>query len=202
MILFLNRETIQSPPGVLFLHLFSQVLLFTDFSQDFDINSFNAITGQRVAEGGTMNNTVSKTVSPLLVCVVSFMFNQAYAVAHPYEFHADSKMQLQSYGPVDDAYGYMYVETDIEGNGTITVMFSNASEVDLARFNAHVKFLDAGGAVIGEEYFDCWIDREGLREAIECKLSRPLAHSGFDSIQVDFFLSDVTDAISVSEIRF
>ncbi len=149
-----------------------------------------------------MSNKVSKTVSPLLVCVFSFMFSQAYAVAHPYEFHANAKMQLQSYGPVDDAYGYMYVETDIEGNGTITVMFSNASEVDLARFNAHVKFLDVAGEVIGEEYFDCWIDREGMREAIECKLSRPLAHSGFDSIQVDFYLSDLPDGSSVTRAEF
>ena len=149
-----------------------------------------------------MKKQVFKAVSPLLVCACSFMFNQAYAVAHPFEFHADAKMQLQSYGPVDDAYGYMYVETDLEGNGTITVMFSNASEVDLARFNAHVKFLDQAGAVVGEEYFDCWIDREGMREAIECKLSRPLAHSGFDSIQVDFYLSDLPEGSSASSAVF
>lgn len=149
-----------------------------------------------------MKKQVSKAVSPLLVCVCSIMFNQAYAVAHPYEYHADAKMQLQSYGPVDDAYGYMYVETDINGNGTITVMFSNASDVDLARFNAHVKFLDVAGAVIGEEYFDCWIDREGMREAIECKLSRPLAHTGFDSIQVDFYLSDLPAGSSATSAVF
>lgn len=141
-----------------------------------------------------MKKQVSKGVAPLLVCVCWFMFNQAYAVPHPWEFHADAKMQLQSYGPVDDAYGFMYVETETDGKGTITVMFSNASAVDLARFNARVKFLDAGGALLGEEYFDCWIDSAGFREAIECKLSRPLAHSGFDSIEVDFYLSDVPAA--------
>ena len=97
----------------------------------------------------------------------------------------------KSHGPVDNAYGYMYIETDVNGDGVITVMFSNASEVDLARFNARVKFLDESGAVVGEEYFDCWIDAEGYREAIECKLSRPLTHSGFESIEVDFYLTDV-----------
>ncbi len=138
-----------------------------------------------------MKNQAVQIVSPLFISVFSFVFNQAYAVSHPYEFHADAKMQLQSYGPVDDAYGYMYIETDIDGNGSITVMFSNASEVDIARFNARVKFIDTAGSIIGEEHFDCWIDREGIHEAIECKLIRPLSHSGFDSIQVDFYLSDL-----------
>ncbi len=135
----------------------------------------------------------------MLVTAISFMFNQAYAVAHPYEFHADAKMQLQSHGPVDNAYGYMYIETDIQGKGTITVMFSNASEVEMARFNARIKFLDGSGAVIDEENFSCWIDAEGYSEAIECKVSRPLEHTEFDSIQVDFYLSDVVDGLSVSE---
>lgn len=142
-----------------------------------------------------MKKQVSTGISLLLACVCPFLFNPAYAVAHPYEFHADARMQLQSYGAVDEAYGYMYVETETDGNGTITVMFSNASEVDLARFNARVKFLDARGALLGEEYFDCWIDSAGFREAVECKLSRPLALPGFDSIEVDFFLSDVPDAV-------
>ncbi len=149
-----------------------------------------------------MKKQVSKAVSPLLVCVCSFMFNQAYAVAHPYEFHADAKMQLQSHGPVDNAYGYMTIETDMQGRGTITVMFSNASEVQMARFNARVRFLDVSGAVIDEENFGCWIDAEGYSEAIECKVSRPLAQSGFDSIQVDFYLSDLPDASSASSAVF
>ena len=146
-----------------------------------------------------MKNPALQIVSPLLISVFSFVCNQAYAVSHPYEFHADAKMQMQSHGPVDNAYGYMFIETDIDGNGSITVMFSNASEVDFARFNARVKFLDTAGALIGEEYFDCWIDREDVNEAIECRLTRPLSHSSFDSVQVDFYLSDIVDGMSLTE---
>lgn len=141
-----------------------------------------------------MKNTLAKTLPPLMITACSFVFNQAYALAHPWDFQADARMQLQNHGPVEDAYGLVYLETDGNGDGMITVMFSNASEVDLARFNARLKFLDARGALLGEEHFDCLIDSAGFREAIECKLSRPLAHNGFDSIQVDFYLSDVPDA--------
>lgn len=138
-----------------------------------------------------MKNTLSKTLPPLLISACSFVFNQAHALAHPWEFQADARMQLPDYGPVADAYGLLYLETDASGNGNITVMFSNASEVGLARFNARVKFLGTQGVLLGEEYFDCLIDSAGFREAIECKLSRPLAHRGFDSIEVDFYLSDL-----------
>lgn len=134
---------------------------------------------------------MKQQLAKALICVCAFVFSHVHAVAQAYEYHADARMQLPSHGPVDDAYGYLYVETDADGNGTITAMFSNASEVGMARFNAHVKFLDPAGAVVGEELFACWIDREGMLEAIECKLSRPLAHSGFESIKVDFYLSDL-----------
>ena len=69
-----------------------------------------------------MKHPVAKILPPLLITACSFIFNQAYAVAHPYEFHADSKMQLQSYGPVDNAYGYMYVETDTNGEHTLDLV--------------------------------------------------------------------------------
>ena len=111
-------------------------------------------------------------------------------------------MQLQNHGPVDNAYGYMYIETDLQGRGVITVMFSNASEVSMARFNARIRFLNQSGAVIDEENLGCWIDAEGYGEAIECKVSRPLEHTEFDSIEVDFYLSDVVDGMSVSENRY
>jgi hypothetical protein len=112
------------------------------------------------------------------------------AASQPFEFHADGKMVHAQRGPVDRAYGYMNVLTDSEGNGTINVMFSNGSGQDLAQFNARVKFLDTMGAIIREEYFDCWMDAEGLREAIECKVTKPLSVTNFDSIAVDFYLSE------------
>ena len=115
---------------------------------------------------------------------------QVYAVAHPYDFHADARMVHQNLGPVEKAYGYMNVVTDTNGNGIINVMFSNGSQLNWARFNARVKFLDAAGVVIKQEYFDHRIAAAGNEGANERKVSKPLAVSDFDSIQVDFYLTD------------
>lgn len=129
------------------------------------------------------------TVTSLLLAALIFSLPLA-AAPHPFEFHADGRMVHAQYGPVDRAYGYMNVVTDGAGNGTINVMFSNGSGRDLAQFNARVKFIDTAGAVIREEHFDCWMDAEGLREAIECKVTKPLSAANFDSIEVDFYLSE------------
>ena len=37
------------------------------------------------------------------------------------------------------------------------------------------------------------LDAEGLDEAIECKITKPLTLSGFNSIEVDFFLSEANE---------
>lgn len=102
-------------------------------------------------------------------------------------------MQHDQFGPIEQAYGYMNVITDDNGSGTISVMFSNGSGLDLAQFNARVKFLDAAGAIVKEEYFDCWMDAEGLQEAIECKVTKPLSLSNFNSVEVDFYLSEIDE---------
>lgn len=117
----------------------------------------------------------------------------AGAASQPFEYHADARMQHARLGPVEQAYGYMHVVTDASGNGSINVMFFNGSGLDLPLFNAHVRFLGAGGRLVGEEHFDCWLDAEGLDEAIECKVTKPLSLSDFESIEVDFYLSDVDD---------
>jgi len=118
---------------------------------------------------------------------------QAAAAAQPFEFHADATMVHERIGPVENAYGYMNVITDGKGTGTINVMFSNGSELARAQFNARVKFLGAGGKLLREENFDCWIDAEGLREPGECKVSHPLTVRGFESVQVDFYLTDIPE---------
>ena len=124
--------------------------------------------------------------APMLMIASS----QVHAVAHPFEFHADARMAHQEQGPVDKAYGYMNVITDKHGNGSINVMFSNASHVNEAGFNASVKFIGTAGAVVREESFNCWMDSTGIEGAIECKISKPLMTSTFESIQVDFYLSE------------
>lgn len=119
--------------------------------------------------------------------------SQAAEATHPFEFHADATMVHERMGPIEHAYGYMNVITDGDGIGTINVMFSNGSELERAQFNARVKFLNARGKVLQERSFDCWIDAEGLREPGECKVSQPLTVRGFDSVEVDFYLTEIPE---------
>jgi len=137
-----------------------------------------------------MNKTLLKIASICLVPLCLLGSRQAFAVAHPYDFHADARMVHQNLGPVEKAYGYMNVVTDTDGQGIINVMFSNGSQLNGARFNARVKFLDAAGAIIKEEVFDHRIGAAGNEGAIERKVTKPLALSNFESIQVDFYLTD------------
>ena len=137
-----------------------------------------------------MNKTLLKIASICLVPLFLLGSRQAFAAAHPYDFHADASMVHQNLGPVDKAYGYMNVITNASGQGIINVMFSNGSRLHSARFNARVIFLDATGAVIKEEYFDHRIAAAKNGDAIERKVSKPLAVSNFESIQVDFYLTD------------
>ena len=140
-----------------------------------------------------MNIQTSSLVAALLLPLALLGSKTAGAAPHPFEFHADARMQHELYGPIEQAYGYMNVVTDENGNGSINVMFSNGSGLDLAQFNARVKFLDSAGAIIREEYFDCWMDAEGLQEAIECKVTKPLSLSNFDAVEVDFYLSEIDE---------
>jgi hypothetical protein len=137
-----------------------------------------------------MNKTMIKIASICLLPLSLLGSRQVFAAAHAYNFHADARMVHQDLGPVEKAYGYMNVVTDTDGSGIINVMFSNGSQLDWARFNARVKFLNAVGSVIKEENFDHRIGAAGNQGAIERKVSKPLAVSDFDSIQVDFYLTD------------
>ncbi len=138
-------------------------------------------------------NRLSILIAGILLALASLIGNSASAVSHPYDFHTDAKMVHKSYGPVDKAYGYMNVITNDRGNGVINVMFSNGSSLNLARFNARVVFLSASGSVIKEEHFGHRISAAGYSGAVERKVSKPLTVSNFDSIRVDFYLSDIPE---------
>ncbi|MCP4187880.1 MAG: hypothetical protein GY763_09805 [Gammaproteobacteria bacterium] len=140
-----------------------------------------------------MNLLIQKVASGLLIIIPALASTPVWAVSHPYDFHADARMVYENNDPVDKAYGYMNVITDNSGKGFINVMFSNGSSINLARFNARVKFLNAAGSVIKEEYFAHRISAAMTSGAIERKVTKPLPVSNFDSIQVDFFLSEVPD---------
>ena len=131
-----------------------------------------------------------KAALPLLVSL--FASQAAFAIGHPYEFAVDARMANHGSDAVTKTYGYMTLVTDSEGNGTIDVMFSNGNSRHSALFNARVKFLNAAGAVIREEYFNHWLGAAEFDEAIEGKVSKPLPLADFESIQVEFFLSDIS----------
>ena len=147
-----------------------------------------------------MNKTLFKIASICLVPLSLLGSRQALAVSHPYAFHADAKMVEQNIGPVEKAYGYMNVVTDTSGKGIINVMFSNGSRLNWVRFNARVKFLNAAGVIVKEEYFDHRIAAAGNEGAVERKVSKPLSVSDFDSIQVEFYLSDLPDTAATPAI--
>ena len=127
-----------------------------------------------------------------LALVLMMVLPSAHArvVIHPFEFHADAKMGYWEQGPLDHAYGYMNLLTDEEGRGLINVMFSNAGHLDNAVFNARVRFLDTRGLVIRQERFNCRMDSTGVEGPAECLVSKPLATTDFQSIEVDFYLSE------------
>jgi hypothetical protein len=142
-----------------------------------------------------MNKAGSKIysilLSSLLLSLPLFACGQAAAGSANYEYHLNASMQHASTGSVKDAYGYVYVVTDKKGHGVIRVMFSNGTQLDNARFNARVKFLDEDGTLIREEYFERRIEAAGFDGAAERSLSKLVDLSEFAAVKVDFFLSDI-----------
>jgi len=130
----------------------------------------------------------------LMITVSAFVLHPAQAASRTTEFHEFARMAHESFGRIDETYGYVYVTTDGGGAGTISVMFSNGSRLNWAKFNARVKFLDTSGAVIKEEYFNQRIAAADFEGAAEGKISKPLTFANFDSIQVDFYLSDIPES--------
>jgi len=138
-----------------------------------------------------MNEMRRKINALLLLPLLLLTCGQAAAVGNNYEYHADARMQHASQGTVKDAYGMVYVVTDKKGHGVIQVMFSNGTSLDHARFNASVKFIDAGGATVREEHFERRIEAAGFHGAAERRLTRLVDLAEFASVRVDFFLSDI-----------
>ena len=136
-------------------------------------------------------NIIKLTLAmPVLLALLASQ--PASAVGYPFEFTTDARMTYRSETAIENAYGFMTVVTDKNGDGTINVMFSNGSRSTSARFNARVKFLDDSGAVIREEYFDHWLGAAEFDETIEGKVTKTMTSSNFESIEVDFYLSNVS----------
>lgn len=140
-----------------------------------------------------MNKYTMNIAAALFVSGLAFASNPAYGESHSYDFQANAKMQHKQYGLVDKAYGLVNVVTDNDGKGTIDVMFSNGSQIDWAKFNARLKFVDASGTIIKQEHIYRWLDAAGEDGATERKVSKSLTVFGFETIEVEFYLTDIPE---------
>jgi hypothetical protein len=131
--------------------------------------------------------------STLLICAALLLvFAQAsFADRKTFEYHHDAVMQLHSGDPLQGAHGYVYVATDMKGHGVIQVMFSNATRVDNARFNAQLKFFAADGALLREEWFSQHIAAADHDGAAEDRLSRLVDLDEFATLKVNLYLTDI-----------
>ncbi len=130
-------------------------------------------------------------INTLFVLGLALAFNPAYGEARPYSFHAIAKMHDKHQEPVDKAYGLINIVTDNNGKGRINVMFSNGSKIDWAKFNAHVKFINASGSVLKNEHIYRWLEAANEEGASERKVSKSLTVNDFTSVEVEFYLTDI-----------
>ena len=129
----------------------------------------------------------------LMICsAILLAFCQlGLAGGQAYEYHHDAVMQLQTGDSIQGAHGYVYVATDKKGHGVIQVMFSNATRLDNARFNAQVRFFDAEGTLLREEWFSRHIAAADNDGAAEDRLSRLVDLSEFATLKIELYLSDI-----------
>ena len=114
-----------------------------------------------------------------------------FADGGAFEYHHDAVMQLQTGDRIQGAYGYVYVATDKKGHGVIRVMFSNATRLDNARFNAQVRFFDDDGKLLREEWFSQQVAAADQDGAAEDRLSRLVDLDEFSTLKIELYLSDI-----------
>ena len=131
--------------------------------------------------------------SILVTCAILLLAYSHAGVAdnRTFEYHHDAVMQLQSGDQVRGARGYVYVATDKKGHGVIQVMFSNATRLDNARFNAQVRFYNSDGSLLREEWFSRRIAAADSDGASEDRLSKLIELDEFDTLRVNLYLSDI-----------
>ena len=139
-----------------------------------------------------MKNISMKILSLLMLIALTGLSPVSLASSAE-EFHYSAGMKYDDYGPVAKTHGYLRIISDASGYGLIDVMFSNHNPAIHALFNAHVRLLDASGQVLNQTHFNCRVGDPSGDAASECKVSKPLRPVLFDSVEVDFYLSDVPD---------
>lgn len=129
----------------------------------------------------------------LLLAGLGALFSPAYSESVTFGFRANAKMMHEHDVPVNNAYGLINVVIDGDGRGRMEVMFSNGSHIDWVKFNAEVRFIDAAGMVVEEQYVYRWLESADVEGASERKVSKTLSLNSVKSVEVDFYLSDIID---------
>lgn len=130
----------------------------------------------------------------LLLAALGMVCSPAYSDPGSFDFRANAKMQYERHIPVEKAYGLVNVVIDGDGRGQMDVMFSNGSHIDWVKFNAEVRFINAAGKVVEEQYVYRWLESADTGGASERKVSRTLSLTNVKSVEVEFYLSDIIDS--------
>jgi hypothetical protein len=145
-----------------------------------------------------MNKFLLKATISLFILLWVFSLNRVYAASSYDEYHSSTRMNYPAHGPVAKTYGYLHVISDSAGNGLIDVMFSNGDPAIQALFNASVRLLDSSGQVLNETQFHCRLGDLSADTRNECKVSKSISRTQFDSIEVDFYLSDIPNLSQIA----
>ncbi len=141
-----------------------------------------------------MNTDRLHIIRLLLFSAMLTIFNSAYSDSDAFDFQANAKMLHKHHGPVDKAYGMVNVIIDDQGKGRLDVMFSNGSHINWVKFNAEVKFIDAGGRVVREEHVYRWLESANAEGAAERKVTKSMTLNRVRSVKVDFYLTDIIES--------
>lgn len=136
----------------------------------------------------------------LLLAAQGMFFSPVYSDPGSVDFRANARMMNEYHVPVDKAYGLINVVIDGDGSGRMEVMFSNGTNIDWVKFNAEVRFIDAAGMVVEEQYVYRWLESADVDGASERKVSKTLSLDRVESVEVDFYLSDIIDSDNIEVV--
>ncbi len=129
----------------------------------------------------------------LLFLLAVIGINPAYAATYTDEIHLDANMRYLDRNIVAKTYGYLRVIKGSSSNVLVETMFSNGNPSIDALFNASILFLDDSGRVLRRANLNCPLGAGATDEATECKVSKIIKAIPFDSVEVNFYLSGISN---------
>ncbi len=122
---------------------------------------------------------------------------QSSANSHAFEAHFEGQIPNPSTN-VDSSkglasnrsHGYVYLFSDIQGNGLVNVFFSNGDRTKAANFGAQIYFFDQYGESIHKEVIHSKMEKANARSAFERKITNKINFGVFSSVKVEFFSNE------------